>query len=331
MSNSNTGETELWFVEDIAPGLKVQSVLKNLIVKTSSKFQKIEVIDTYFGKTLVTDGKSQSSAFDEKGYHETLVHPAMLACTVQNGGIPPKTVLIGGGGELATAREVLRWKSVERVVMVDLDGELVDICRKYMPEWGGEVVCSNPKLELVIGDAYKWTMETEETFDVIIMDISDPIEIGPGIMLYVKEFYEHVVTRLNQPHGVFVTQAGTADAIPGVHAKDIYCYAPIRNTLKVVFDTVLAYTSGIPSFGGDWGFVLAFNGDSSKSSAEKEREHMRMSPDEIDRLLAEHVTDETFLYDGISHQTLFHLAKPLRKYLEADKRIMTKDNPIFMY
>lgn len=326
--------SEFWFVEDVAPGLKIQTILNDMLLRTESKFQKIEVLDTYFGKTLITDGKSQSSAFDEFAYHESLVHPAMVFATKNANGVPPKTVLIGGGGELATAREVLRWKSVERCVMVDLDGELVEICRKYLPEWGGEKVCADERFELVIGDAYKWIMETEETFDVVIMDISDPIEIGPGIMLYVKEFYEHVVTRMNQPHGVFVTQAGVADAIPAAHFvagnKDTACYGPIRNTLKSVFDTVVPYTSNIPSFGGDWGFVCAFNGDADKSSKEKELEATNMAADEVDAALEEHV-GELRLYDGITHQCLFHLTKPLRKSLEADDRIMTKDNPIFMY
>lgn len=177
-------------------------------------------------------------------------------------------------------------------------------------------------------------METEETFDVVIMDISDPTEIGPGILLYVKEFYEHVVTRLNQPHGVFVTQAGVGDSIPAKHFltgdKDTACFGPICNTLKSAFDTVVPYTSNIPSFGGDWAFVCAFNGDPSKTPKEKQQEIVNLSTEQVDSMIAEHV-GELKLYDGITHRRLFNMTKPLRKSLEADKRIMTKDNPIFMY
>ena len=89
--------SEFWFVEDIAPGMKIQTILHDMILKVESKFQKIEVLDSYFGKTLVTDGKTQSSAFDEFAYHESLVHPTMLINTLGNGGVPPKSVLIGGG------------------------------------------------------------------------------------------------------------------------------------------------------------------------------------------------------------------------------------------
>lgn len=95
--------------------------MKKIFHSTNSEFQQIDVIDTYFGKTLVTDGKTQSTQFDEFAYHESLVHPALLNFAHYNKR-GPKTVLIGGGGELATAREVLRYTSVEKCVMVDLDG-----------------------------------------------------------------------------------------------------------------------------------------------------------------------------------------------------------------
>ena len=95
--------------------------LERILHATRSEFQQIQVIETFFGKTLVTDGKTQSAKFDEFAYHESLVQPALLnfAHFNQRG---PKTVLIGGGGELATAREVLRYTSVEKCIMVDLDG-----------------------------------------------------------------------------------------------------------------------------------------------------------------------------------------------------------------
>jgi len=109
------------FREDLAPGLILEARLNKIYHDTHSDFQQISVIDTYFGKTLVTDGKTQSTQFDEFAYHESLVHPALLnfAHCNERGA---KTVLIGGGGELATAREILKHTSVEKVVMVDLDG-----------------------------------------------------------------------------------------------------------------------------------------------------------------------------------------------------------------
>lgn len=110
------------FREDVAPGLILEMSLNKIYHNTESEFQQIGVIDTYFGKTLVTDGKTQSTQFDEFAYHESLVHPALLNFAHYNKR-GAKTVFIGGGGELATAREILRHTSVERVVMVDLDGK----------------------------------------------------------------------------------------------------------------------------------------------------------------------------------------------------------------
>jgi spermidine synthase len=279
---------------------------------------------------LVTDGKMQSAQFDEFAYHESLVHPALLK--VASSGTPPKTVFIGGGGELATAREVLRHSSVERVVMVDIDAKVVEVCKEHLPEWGGESVLSNPRFELVVGDAYKYLIETSEKFDAIILDISDPIEAGPGIMLYTKELYEHAITLLT-PHGVFVTQAGMAEAVPQVIEFDPSCYAPIHSTLKSAFDCVVPYTINIPSFGSDWGFIMAFRADTD-SAASLVEDWKIPQKGLIDNLIEKHISggsDSLSFYDGITHVGSFSLAKPLRKQIEKEDRIMTKSNPIFMY
>lgn len=285
----------------------------------------------------MTDGKTQSTQFDEFAYHESLVHPPLLrAAAMAGSGDAIRSVFIGGGGELATAREVLRHPSVARIVMVDIDETVVELCKKHLPEWGGEEVASNPRLELIIGDAYEYLMRTDETFDAILMDISDPIEAGPGIALYTKEFYEHAKTLLHPHHGIFCTQAGMAESVPAgvesVAKADPSCYAPIRNTLSAVFDCVVPYSSNIPSFGGDWGFVMALANSDATCSVDDWR--LVAPKGMIDGLIEQHISDGSKAlqwYDETTHYTMFNLAKPLRKYLATDKRIMTKDKPIFMY
>jgi thermospermine synthase len=205
------------YVEDFAPGLKLEMDLHSIHHTSISKFQEVQVIDSYFGRTLVTDAKTQSAEHDEFVYHESLVHPALFwsALLSKDG---PKSVFIGGGGELATAREVLRHTSVERCVMVDIDPVVVDVCVKYLPEWGGQAVIDHPKMTYIVGDAHQYLMNTREKFDVIIMDISDPVEAGPGIALYTQEFYRRAAEVLNEECGVFVTQAGSAGFVPHPHA-----------------------------------------------------------------------------------------------------------------
>lgn len=340
------------YTEDIAPGLKLDMTLTAIHHTTVSEFQQVQVIDTHFGRTLVTDGKTQSAQHDEFVYHESLVHPslfwsAILSNNNNNNGSGkkkgPKSVFIGGGGELATAREVLKHTTVERLVMVDIDPVVIDVCKRYLPEWGGEAVASHPKMELIIGDAHKYIMETSETFDVIIMDISDPIEAGPGIALYTKEFYQRASQVLTPHSGVFVTQAGSAEYIPHYEEEvNISCFSPIRNTLASVFDHAIPYTVSIASFGEDWGFVMAFNG-----SNENARQLVEMTSEKVDGLIDERIEavegvpehprfendgDSVLkVYDGETHRGLFSLSKPLRKAIAKDKRIMTTANPIFMY
>eukprot|EP00551_Chaetoceros_affinis_P011297 CAMPEP_0203674192 /NCGR_PEP_ID=MMETSP0090-20130426/15213_1 /ASSEMBLY_ACC=CAM_ASM_001088 /TAXON_ID=426623 /ORGANISM="Chaetoceros affinis, Strain CCMP159" /LENGTH=383 /DNA_ID=CAMNT_0050539999 /DNA_START=109 /DNA_END=1260 /DNA_ORIENTATION=+ len=358
--DNERSKTSFQFTEAIYPGVDLVMELKQICARSRSQFQEIDVIETVFGKTLVTDGKTQSTQIDEHMYHETLVHPPLIQAGLNNlissdsdGNISsdkkPKRVFIGGGGELATAREVLRHKSVEKVVMVDLDEKVVEVSKKYLPEWGGEGVASNPRLELIIGDAHEYLLNCEDKFDVIIMDISDPIEAGPGIMLYTQEFYQRARTLLND-NGVFVTQAGIADSLilfdvePG-SPEDFTCFAAITNTLNSVFDCVLPYSSNIPSFGSDWGFVMAYSSPNPKESKDK---FVNLNAKVVDDIISSDITDiediksgangnakkgEEILryYDGETHRGLFSLTKPVRLRLQKDKRIMTRDNPVFMF
>lgn len=173
---------------------------------------------------------------DEYVYHESLVHPVMLSHP------EPKTVFVGGGGEFATTREILRHKSVEKCIMVDIDKVVCDICREQMPEWHGGCV-DDPRLEVYYEDAKAWIERYDGKFDIIIMDIADPIEAGPGIALYTQEFYQFAITKLN-PGGMLVTQSG-----PGATFNADECGSVIHKTLRSAFDFCAVYSSDIPSFG----------------------------------------------------------------------------------
>ncbi|CAM9577919.1 unnamed protein product [Chrysoparadoxa australica] len=306
--------SSFWFVEEISQDLICKMKLMGITHDTQSEFQLVQVVETKpFGKTLVLDGKTQSAQMDEFIYHESLVHPAMLLHPC------PKKVYVGGGGELATAREILRHRSVEKCIMVDLDKVVVDVSRTQLPEWGCGCT-EDDRLVVHYSDAYAWLQDNEEKFDVIIMDIADPIEAGPGYILYTEEFYKFARSRL-LPGGIIVTQSG-----PGSIHNHTDCFTVINKTLEKAFPTVIPYTVDIPSFGSSWGFNMGFL-EPSKGQQEIMQQPVKVT----DKLIDERIKGELCFLDGIAWPGLFSLAKWLRKTIKAEERIFTKDNPCFMW
>mmetsp|Transcript_8132 Transcript_8132/g.9807 ORF Transcript_8132/g.9807 Transcript_8132/m.9807 type:complete len:297 (+) Transcript_8132:1-891(+) len=289
-----------------------------------SSFQRVQVVETeQFGKTLVMDGQTQSAEADEHVYHESLVHPALLMHP------NPEAVYIGGGGEFATAREVLRHKTVKRCVMVDIDKVACDICREQLPEWNAGAY-EDSRFHIEYRDAKAWLEEHDEKFDVIILDICDPIEAGPGYKLYTQEFYNFLKTRLND-NGVVVTQSG-----PGAvyNAKE-ECFTVIHNTLKSSFKCVLPYAVDVPSFGCNWGFNMAFyNAETQKGeeAAAGYRDQILNKPiQEIDEAIASRIEGSLKFLDGLSFRGILGIPKTIRESCDTEDRVMTIDNPVFMY
>ena len=148
-----------------------------------TKYQFVQCFyNEFLGKVLFLDKRIQSAQIDEYIYHESLVHPALITHP------SPREVLVIGGGEGATLREVLRHSTVEKVIMVDIDRELVELCQKYLPEWS-KGAFSNPKTDLIFKDARPFVEKTREKFDVIISDLTEPIEQGPSVFLFTEEFF----------------------------------------------------------------------------------------------------------------------------------------------
>jgi spermidine synthase len=242
---------------------------------------------------LVLDGLIQSAEDDEHSYHEALTHPGMLAHD------DPREVLIIGGGEGATLREVLRHRTVERATMVDIDGELVELAKQHLDDWH-EGSYDDPRAELVIGDGRAFLEQTDRRFDVVICDITDFLDHGPALRLYTRQFYELVASRL-KPNGVLIVQAlETSVADPEEHAM-------LVRTVGEAFPVVRSYMAFIPSFMYLWGFLTASNSVDPAT----------LTPDEIDRRIAERLNSELTSYDGVTHQGYFSLPKDLRALIAA--------------
>ncbi|UCF88273.1 MAG: polyamine aminopropyltransferase [bacterium] len=214
------------------------------IARFQSPFQEVRLVQSQtYGQVLLLDGKVQSTQVDEFIYHEALVHPAMLSHP------QPRSVYIAGGGEGATLREVLRYKSVQEAVMVDLDEEVVRICREYLPSWH-QGAFDDPRTRLLHEDARAILEREEKRYDVIILDLSEPVDEGPSYMLFTEEFYALCRERLN-PGGLVVTQSGCPSF---VYAKPFHS---VTLTMERVFAKVAPYLVFIPSFASNWGFTVA--------------------------------------------------------------------------
>lgn len=196
------------------------------------------------GVCVVLDGDIQSCAADEAIYHEALVHPAMLL----HG--DPRRVLIMGGGEGATAREVLRHPGVEQVVMVDLDGEFVALCREHLADWNAGVF-EDPRLDLRHEDINDYLGGSPAPFDVVIGDLVDIADWdAPAASLYGDELYSRLRNCLNAG-AVVATQAGA------LGTGDLAGHRQIRDTLARHFRATASYGQVVPSFFHLWGFVVA--------------------------------------------------------------------------
>ena len=296
-----------WFIEAVSPELSVMLKVRQIYYSGQTAYQKVEVLDSeLFGRSLILDGKTQSTERDEHIYHETLVHPAML-CNPE-----PKQAFIGGGGEGGTLREVLGHKSVKRVTMVDLDSEVVALCREYLPNHH-KGSFDDPRTSLIHQDARSYLQNTSDYYDVIILDLVDPLESGTAALLYTQEFYAIAKARLN-PGGVLVTQSGPAGLLNYTE-----CFTTIFNTLGTVFDHTTATQVHIPAFQTLWGFTIA-----------SDTPFPEASEDEVDAQIASRLASTLKYYDGVSHRNMLALPKFQREGLESEDRINKDSDPVFM-
>ena len=300
-----------WYLETIFPDMTVMLQVEKVIYSGDTAYQKVEVLESNsFGRSLVLDGKTQSTERDEHIYHEALVHPAML-CHPN-----PRAVFIGGGGEGATVREVLAHKPVDRVTMLDLDGEVVELCRRFLPQHHRGSF-EDPRLKLLHRDAREYLSSSDETFDVMVMDLVDPLEAGTAYLLYTQEFYRLAKSRLN-PGGILVTQSGPAGLLSYQE-----CFTTIFNTLGNVFDYTAAAQAHVPAFQTLWSFTLASEQPLPLGVDERWEER-------VNQLLEERVGKPLRYYDGESHRSMFALPKFLRQGIKEEQRINRDASPVFM-
>ncbi|QOX65374.1 polyamine aminopropyltransferase [Anoxybacterium hadale] len=223
---------ELWITEQQNEDVNFTCRVKRTIYSEKTEFQQVDIMETeYFGKMMVLDGVIQTTTFDEFVYHEMIVHVPMLSHP------DPKRILVIGGGDGGSVREIIRHKSVEKVDWVDIDGRVIEICKAYLPEWNS-TVWGSPLVEQKTEDGLKHMKESQGMYDVIIVDCSDPV--GPGELLFTYEFYKDIFGALKED-GLFVQQTES----PFYHRELI---KRIQKDVKSIYPITGLYTANIPTY-----------------------------------------------------------------------------------
>jgi spermidine synthase len=276
-----------WLNADSAYGCRVQRRLETL----RSPHQRIEVFETrQFGKLFRLDGAFMTSERDEFFYHEPIVHCAAIAHPA------PRRALVIGGGDGGSTEELLKHPGIERVVMAELDPEVIRVARQYL----GSVhrgAFDDPRLQIHIGDGFEYTRRTGETFDLIVLDLTDPDT--PAARLYTPEFFR-LARRALAPGGAITLHLGSP----------VYQPERVRELLadlSSVFPIVRPMGVFVPLYGAYWG--LAVVSDSLDPCA--------LAPGLVDERLAQRAIGDLQLYNASMHHALFALPNFYRALLPA--------------
>ncbi|GFR35184.1 polyamine aminopropyltransferase [Thermobrachium celere] len=221
-------------------GVAMSYKIKETLLRKQTQYQDMAIVDAeVFGRMLILDGIVQTTVKDEFIYHEMIAHIPLF--THPN----PKKVLVVGGGDGGAIREILKHKSVEKAVLCEIDKDVVDACKKYLPE----ISCAldDPRCEVFIGDGIKYVKEHKNEFDVIIVDSTDPFSIAEG--LFGGNFYRDIYEALTED-GIFVAQTETPFFLPDTVRK-------VFNDAKSIFPITKLFMAAIPTYpGGYWSFTV---------------------------------------------------------------------------
>ncbi|OEH93241.1 polyamine aminopropyltransferase [Bacillus solimangrovi] len=231
---------ELWFTEKQTKSFGITAKVKRTLHTEKTDFQDLDMIETEeFGNMLVLDGMVMTTQKDEFVYHEMVAHVPLF--THPN----PKHVLVVGGGDGGVIREVLKHPSVEKAVLVEIDGKVIEYSKKYLPEIAGEL--ENSRVEVKVDDGFMHIAKSENEYDVIMVDSTEPV--GPAANLFTKGFYAGISKALKDD-GIFVAQTDN----PWFKADLI---SQVFSDVKEIFPLTRLYTANIPTYpSGLWTFTI---------------------------------------------------------------------------
>jgi spermidine synthase len=277
--------------------LAVGALQRMLVAGDRHPLQIMATLHGHYGRMLRLDGITMATEADEFHYHENIVHVPAIAHA------SPEDVLIVGGGDGGAAREVLKYRSVRRVDMVEIDAMVVKFAKAYMPGVNAGAF-ADPRLALHIGNGRSWIETCSRAYDLGILDLSDPV--GPAHALYTMEFYTACRARL-KPGGIVSLHAESPFTRPRTWHR-------ILKTVEAVFPCVRPHLVFVPSYGT----VLAL------LTASLDVDPARLEKTEVDCRLRERGIDDLRWYGGETHAASFSLPAFLRS------RIASEAEPVSM-
>ncbi|SET27761.1 spermidine synthase [Natronincola peptidivorans] len=272
--------------EHHSSGFSLNWTVDKVLYQQKSDFQQVAIVELQeMGRALVLDNIIQVTVKDEFVYNEMITHVPLFTHPA------PEKVLIIGGGDGGAAREAAKHESVKQVDMCEIDEKVIEACREYLPETS--VSYDHPKVNVITKDGVQFIKDNPNTYDVIIIDSSDPI--GPAVELFGKDFYHNVYNALKED-GIFVCQS-----------ESLFLH---QNLIKKVYDTISklypitkVYTATTPTYPGFlWGYTMG-----SKKY------------DPYDRMDAEKQDLQTKYYNHDIFKACFALPNFIKEVLESNK------------
>jgi spermidine synthase len=259
------------------------------LARVDSPYQRIEVWDTpQLGRLFTLDGRPMTSSGDEFIYHECMVHPAALTHPA------PKAALVLGGGDGGAARQLLRHPGIERIVVAELDAEVVRLTREYLADVQGDAF-DDPRVELVIGDAAHYVAAATAQFDLIVFDLTPPD--SPAAGLYTPDFYRQL-KRVTSPNTILSLHLGS----PYFHAERV---AGLLGDLRDTFAMVRTMHTFVPLYGSLW--MMATASDTLDPAA--------LTAETLTQRLAARQIDSLRHYDPAFNAGLFSASRSVRDKL----------------
>ncbi len=234
---------DLWYTEKHSDNVGITMKTTKTLFSGKSKYQQLDIVETLeFGRMMLLDGLVMVTERDEFIYHDMIVHPALFTHP------SPKKVLVIGGGDGGSIREIMKHPEVELAVLCEIDGLVIEKSIELLPSMASEIDGHNPRVKLHVDDGLAYIREHQNEFDVILVDSTDPI--GPAVGLFEEKFYRLVFSALRED-GIMIAQSES----PFYHAE---IQKSMYQNLRAVFPIVEMYQAFIPTYpSGFWSFAFA--------------------------------------------------------------------------